>query len=131
MRILIVDDVNKKATEVKKVCKTNNSIKNEDIIIVPGIVEAIARMKEERYQLIITDMCLPESYGSDPIDTGGLKLIRILNKDKRIYTPNEIIVLSSYENLVNQYCDEIKRESFDIIHYDDSSVEWRKKFWIS
>ena len=127
MRILIVDDENKKATEVKKVCKTNSNVKDEDIIIVPGVVEAIARMKEERYQLVITDMCLPESYGSDLIDTGGLELIRILNKDKRVYSPNEIIVLSSYENLVTKYSNEIKKESFDIVYYDDSSIEWREK----
>lgn len=131
MRILIVDDENKKATEIKKVCKTNSDVKDEDIIIVPGVIEAIAKMKEEKYQLVITDMCLPESYGSDLIDKGGLELIRILNKDKRVYSPNEIIVLSSHKNLVIQYSDEIKKESFDIIYYDDSSVEWREKFWIS
>ena len=127
MRILIVDDENKKATEIKKVCKTNSDVKDEDIIIVPGVIEAIAKMKEEKYQLVITDMCLPESYGSDLIDKGGLELIRILNKDKRVYSPNEIIVLSSHKNLVIQYSDEIKKESFDIIYYDDSSVEWREK----
>lgn len=38
MRILIVDDENKKATEVKKVCKTNNDVKDENIIIVPSIM---------------------------------------------------------------------------------------------
>lgn len=97
MRILIVDDENKKATEIKKVCKTNSDVKDEDIIIVPGVIEAIAKMKEEKYQLVITDMCLPESYGSDLIDKGGLELIRILNKDKRVYSPNEIIVLSSHK----------------------------------
>lgn len=127
MRILIVDDENKKATEVKKVCKLNNDVKEEDIIIVPSIVGAIEKMKEEKYQLVITDMCLPDSYGSDLIDTGGLELIRILNKDKRLYSPNEIIVLSSYEKLVIQYSDEIKKESFDIIQYNDSSVEWKEK----
>ena len=127
MRILIVDDENRKATEVKNVCKTNNDIKDENIIIVPGVIEAVAKMREEKYQLLITDMCLPESYGSDLIDTGGLKLIRILNEDKRVYSPNEIIVLSSYENLINKYSDEIKKESFDIIYYNDSSKEWRER----
>lgn len=127
MRILIVDDENKKASEVKKVCKSNNDVKDEDIIIVPSIVGAIEKMKEEKYQLVITDMCLPDSYGSDLIDTGGLELIRILNKDKRLYSPSEIIVLSSYKNLVIQYSDEIKKESFDIIYYNNSSVEWKEK----
>lgn len=127
MKILIVDDKNEKALEVKSVCKENEYIKAEDIIIVPSVIEAIARMKEEKYQLVITDMCLPESYGSDLIDTGGLNLIRIINTDRRINAPNEIIVLSSYKNLVDEYCDEIKKESFEIIYYNDSSIEWRGK----
>lgn len=127
MKILIVDDENKKASEVKKVCKATGDVVDSDISIVPGILEAIERMREVQYQLVIADMCLPETYGSDLIEKGGLDLIRFLNQDKRVYSPNEIIVLSSYEDLVEKYSNEIKKESFDIIHYDDSSLEWREK----
>lgn len=127
MKILIVDDENEKAIEIKNVCEINENFVREDINIVPDVNEAIVKMKKEKYQLVIIDMCLPESYGSTLVEAGGLELIKILNKDKRIYTPSEIIVLSSHKEIVEKYREEIKKESFDIIHYDSSSIEWKGK----
>lgn len=126
MKILIVDDENSKAQKVKEVI-IGDKIKVSDIDIVPSINDAIFKMRTEKYDLMIADMCLPEKYGSKLIDNGGSELIRILSSDTRINAPLEIIVLTAHKELKEKYGTEINKKSFDIIVYNDSSVEWKTK----
>lgn len=127
MKILIVDDENKKASNVKEVLLSKSTIHETDIVIVPSINDAITKMLSEKYALMIADMCIPEKYGSKLLDDGGLQLIKILSDDKRIIAPTEIIALTSHSELKEKYKDEIVKKSFDIVSYNDSSEEWKEK----
>ncbi|WP_419886025.1 hypothetical protein [Paenibacillus sp. B-A-8] len=127
MKILIVDDENVKASNVKDALLNNNEIVETDIIIVPSINDAIGKMLNERYALMVVDMCIPENYGNKLHDDGGLKLIKILSDDKRVFAPTEIIVLTSHGDLMEKYKDEVLKKSFEIIVYNDTSEEWKEK----
>lgn len=127
MKILIVDDKNEKAAGVKASILSTGDISEEAIISVPSINDAIIKLRKEKYSLMIVDMCLPETYSGKLLNDGGLKLITILEGDKRIFAPNEIIVLTAHDDLITSYKKAVGEKSFDIINYSDSSEEWKQK----
>jgi nucleoside phosphorylase len=127
MKILIVDDENGKASNIKNALITKNEILDKDITIVPSIYNAIEKLLLEKYDLMILDMCIPERYGDKLENDGGLKLLTTLNRDTRIIAPTEIIVLTAHSELIETYNTDVKAKSFDIIAYHDNSEEWKEK----
>lgn len=127
MKVLIVDDENKKAQMIKSIFVDSGKINEEDIEVAPSINDAIEKMVKQIYHLMIIDMCLPNVFGSKLENDGGLQLLRTITTDKRITAPVDIIMLTSHTKLAEKYKEEIEKESFVIINYDDSSEEWKNK----
>lgn len=127
MKILIVDDDNNKALQVKQSIIEGNGVTNENIEVVPSINDAVARMMIEKYQFMIADMCLPNAYGDKIEENGGLQLIEVITKEKRVFKPADIIVLTAHEEMVSKYKGEIEKKSFSMIVYNSSSEEWKHK----
>jgi nucleoside phosphorylase/CheY-like chemotaxis protein len=127
MKILIVDDENEKASKIKEIITEHIDIDEKSINIVPSINDAVAKLLIEKYDLMITDMCIFDFYGGKLCEDGGLQLIKILSNDKRIIAPNEIIALTAHEDLAIKYREQIGKESFDIVTYNDSSDQWKDK----
>lgn len=127
MKILIVDDKNEKAASVKASILSNEDISDKAITSVPSINDAIIKLRQEKYSLMIVDMCLPDVYSGKLLNDGGLRLINILEHDTRIFAPNEIIVLTAHTDLATDYKEAVSEKSFDIVNYNDSSEEWKQK----
>ncbi len=124
MKILIVEDMPNKAGTIKQVC-LNKEISKDDIVMASDIQGAIGKMYETKFQLLIMDMCLPESYGDAVISEGGIKILEAMKSDKRIKFPDNGIVLTAYKEVLTRCEDYIKRFSYHGINYDDSSMEWQ------
>lgn len=127
MKILIVEDENSKAQQVKMVViETIGSAINE-VEVAPSINEAIKKMMAVKYDFLIADMCLPAAFGEKIEEDGGVQLIKIITGDKRIMKPVDIIVLTAYSEMIEKYKGEIEKESFNMVAYDSSSEEWKQK----
>lgn len=127
MKILILDDENVKATRVKELLKKNCEMASSCVDIVPSISDAVGKMVTTLYDLFITDMRIPDTYGSQVMEDGGLKIIQVIHKDNRILAPRNIIVLTAHKELQEKYKEDIEKKSFDIVVFDDSSEEWKEK----
>ncbi len=127
MRILVVDDQNEKASDIVNAVLVCNRIKREEIIIVPSMNDAIIQLIDFKFDLLIVDMCIPDTFGGNLQNNGGLRLITIIREDRRIIKPSEIIVLTAHEELFVEFEDEVKKNSFDIITYNSSSEQWKSK----
>lgn len=127
MKVLILDDENSKATKVKELLEKKCEIDSSCIDIVPSISDAVGKMVTTIYDLLITDMRIPDTYGSQVMEDGGLKIIQIIHEEGRILAPRNIIVLTAHRELQEKYKADIEKKSFDIIVFDDSSEEWKDK----
>lgn len=127
MKVLILDDENPKATKVKDVLVEKCGLDIECIDIVPSISDAVGKMVSQIYDLLISDMRVPDYYGSQAIEDGGLKILQVIHNDNRILAPKNIVVITAHKELKEKYIAEVEKESFDIVVYDDSSEEWKKK----
>lgn len=127
MKVLILDDENSKAMSVKELLEKRCNIASSSVDIVPSISDAVGKMVTTLYDLLITDMRLPNTYGSQVMEDGGLTIIQTIQCDSRILAPRNIIVLTAHKELQEKYKEDIKRKSFDIIVFNDSSEEWKEK----
>lgn len=123
MRVLIVDDENSKVLRVKELLINKCGLKVEDIDLASNIIEAVGRMTKVVYDLLITDMCMPQIASDSLCLDGGFQLIDIIESDRRVLTPKNIIVLTASGCLE----DYIQRDNVDFIMFDDSSIEWETK----
>lgn len=127
MKILILEDENPKATKIKGMLEKKCKLDSSNIDIVPSISDAVGKLILSVYDLLISDMKVPEAYGSEAIEDGGLRLIRAIYTDSRILAPRNIVVLTAHKELQEKYETEVEKMSFDIIVFDDSSEEWKDK----
>lgn len=127
MKVLILDDENSKAMKVKELLEKKCSMSSTCVDIVPSISDAVGKMVTTHYDLLITDMRIPSTYGSLVMEDGGVKVIQIIQNDSRILAPRNITVLTAHEELQEKYKEDVKRKSFDIIVFNDSSEEWKEK----
>ena len=110
MKVLILDDENSKATKVKELLEKECKIASLCVDIVPSISDAVGKMVTTLYDLLITDMRIPNTYGSLVMEDGGLKIIQVIHGDNRILAPQNIIVLTAHKELQEKYKEDVKRK---------------------
>lgn len=124
IRILIVDDVNEKqsniSTVVDEVCSGRDDI---EIRSVTCIIEAKQLLSRTNIDIMILDICLPLRFTDKPIRDGGIQMLHDVNKSDRYTYPRFVISLSEYEDLTKEF---ILQAGIihTAIYYDLTSNEW-------
>ena len=92
VKILVVDDNHEK---VEKISKAVLSAGIPSIIIQETSgTAARQRLRQERFDLLLVDLRLPESAGDSPKDGGGLSFFDLLLLDARASLPDEILFVT-------------------------------------
>ena len=86
--ILIIDD---NYDKVKSVGEIANKLKNCEVDSVNNTREALIKLKNTQYDLLVVDMNLPESIGEEPSIKSGSTLIHTLFTNERLNKPLFII----------------------------------------
>lgn len=134
MKILLVDDESRKIKSLVKSLTDIKGVEKENIIYVLDIISAKEKMTKEFYDLVVLDLKISETIEDDLYDyegndhgTAGLDFIEeILNTDS-IKTPQEIIILTEHEELLEQCHAKGRDLQFQILKYDEQSEEWRDR----
>lgn len=93
MKILVVEDIELKYAAVRRAIMNSNKVLMKDITRVKYLDDAIDCLKENEYDLVITDMEYPTStYG--PLKDSGDDLIKYMKGEK---IDSKIIVCSSLQ----------------------------------
>ena len=118
--VLIVDDIKEKQESIINVI---NDISNDyNLDIATCIIDAKRFLIAKQYDLMILDIQLPQRNGGPPIEKGGLQLFDEIRVNRRIKKPIEIIGLTAYENLQNEFND-----MWSSLHYEINSTVWKEK----
>ncbi|WP_185958502.1 hypothetical protein [Fodinibius sediminis] len=120
MKILIVDDSNKKIAGIVKVIKeaTDNEIAVETVL---DSVSAQKKLSETNYDLLVIDLLLPVRSGQEPIKEGGKQLVLEIERKDELKSPKYIVGTSQYKDYLTLFPD-----IWNTLHYDNST-EWKKK----
>lgn len=105
MNVLIVDD--QYDHKVKYIAKKLNSIGIKNVTHVSNAHDAYSRLNSDKFDLLIIDLQIPESFGEEVDANGGLNLLNLITEDPGIVMPSIIVGITShkesYESNVNQF----------------------------
>ncbi|MCG3824315.1 hypothetical protein [Photobacterium damselae] len=100
MKVLIVDD--QYDEKVQCIAKKLKALGVNDIKHVSNSLEAYREMVDKTYDLLIIDLQIPESFGEDINERGGLDLLDLITNEKGFNIPSNIVgITSHYDSYVS------------------------------
>ncbi|RXS75237.1 5'-methylthioadenosine/S-adenosylhomocysteine nucleosidase family protein [Blautia faecicola] len=125
VNILIVDDAANKIQAIRRVLEP---LITEDIeIIVANCINSAKReLKKRNFDIMILDICLPQIFGENPQQDGGMRLLKTI-KDSKFYSyPRYVISVSRYEQSTEVFSSS-EGKIHTAIFYDEGSNAWENK----
>ena len=127
LKILIVDDERIKIGKIREALQQTGKIDVEDMEDCMTVDDAIRKIRNCRYDLIILDVLLPYKIDQEVSSTGGTAVLKCITTMDQAKKPLCIIGLTGYEESLNQ-CESVFADAACLlIKYQGDSDEWRKK----
>ena len=126
MRILIADDASQKIGAIINVLKEMQEFDSISIDHVLDLNTARQKLSSEYYDLLILDLNMPMSIGESPNMKAGAEFVDEIMDTEKIKKPVDIIVLSAFDESVNEFKQQVERTGFVIIQYDENVLEWQE-----
>lgn len=80
----------------------------------------------EYYDLLILDLNMPIDIADPPNMMAGAAFMDEIMDTARIKKPIDIIVLSAFDESLQEFKHQVERTGFLIIQYDENSLDWRE-----
>lgn len=125
VNILIVDDDAKKIQEIKRVLKPKLT-DSVNLIVANCINSAKRDLKKKNFDIMILDIYLPQTFGENPQQDGGIRLLKMI-KDSKFYSyPKYVISISKYEQSTTSFSSS-EGKIHTAIFYNEETNEWENK----
>lgn len=124
MRILVVDDAAYKIKSIVKTLKSINGINEDDIDYVIDLNNARKKVVDIKYNYLILDVNISETIEGEPSRHAGLSYLDELLQVDSMQKPDEIIILTEYDDITKHINDSGNYNAFTHLRYDSSSVYW-------
>jgi nucleoside phosphorylase/CheY-like chemotaxis protein len=124
MKILLVDDESSKLKKLMRVLTSIGGIKESNITHKLELNSAKRELLDNEFDFLILDLNMPEVLGEDPKKHAGIDFIdEIISVDSYI-KPEQIIVLTAFDELETGFKKLTDKLAFPILKYDETSTQW-------
>ena len=90
--------------------------------------EAVIKMINQQFELVIIDIILPEKMTStDFSDNAGIELLDLINMDLEIKRPLSVIGVTSNEETYNSVKDEFDKSMIPLIIWGNDNTRWKEQ----
>lgn len=127
LKILVIEDDADKLRRVMTCLKGRDDRLADYIHNARDASEAKRRMREQRYDLVVLDMALPQSSDLPPTPYGGLSLLEDILNHEVYKTPRHIVGLTAYPDILEVVQPHFSENLLHIIFYDPASAEWTEQ----
>lgn len=123
MKLLVLEDNSEKAKGIRQGLEETFS---DEIAVdlAPDAVSAKRCLAQERYDILILDLCIPTRYGDAPAHNGGVLFLEEVSQIKRIHVPEYIVGLTQFEEAERQSTAAFRQQCWTIQRYDPTSSSW-------
>lgn len=126
MNILIVDDVEEKASNIESIIYSSLPAGEVKFSRARSFVEATKCLREHTYDLLILDLMLPIQVDSMPVNTGGMNVLNEILKGMDCRPPTHIICLTAFEAVAKQMQAIASLHLVHVIVYDETKSDWSR-----
>lgn len=124
--ILLVEDDEFKVNKISDLIK-QKSTSGYQLQVVDCSNDAKEFLKKNHVDLLILDLCIPRLHKEMPIDSEGATLFKEIHRRTAFARPLRTIVLSSYDEVREQYKETFEEYAVTSFKYDDTSEDWGEK----
>ena len=122
MKILLVDDNNDRVREITAAMKSAEFQNKVTVHYATSKQEAIKKMGEAFYELVVVDLLIPEfAYSATPDKETGIKLINEINLTNRINPPFQIVAMTIDSELYQEKKDCLSDKMIPLLLYTKNS----------
>lgn len=123
--ILIVDDNSYKVAAIKEVLLEFVEIPKSYISVSVDTNTARVKVENEKFDLIILDLVLPNEFGDDESPENGIEFLNEISSDPNKLRPFHIIGISGFSEYVEKYSVDFKKNLWYLIDYNEKEEEWK------
>ena len=127
MKILILDDDESKISEIRDVIVDGCGLDDSCITAVGSQFACSKELRESYYDLLILDLVVPLKDDEEPDKYEGPKFIRQLYNENLANIPNEILGLSSFDEIAEKVKTDFEDRLWYLLKYEKSSNDWKNK----
>lgn len=127
LEILIVDDNPKKIEAIKTLISENDLYSNITIETTNFLKDTRFKLQDKLYDLLILDIQLSECSGAQIKKDAGISFVKEIISIKRFKRPANILILSEFEDSIEEYKKEFEENIFHIEKYDIMSDKWQHR----
>lgn len=122
INILLVEDNQEK---IKNIVRVVEPFLGEEIVLnrANDINRAKEILRHKNIDIMILDIYLPQIYGDEVLQDGGITLLKTLKKSKTYSYPRYVISVSGYENSTKVF-EASEGNIHKAIYYDPTSNQW-------
>ena len=129
MKILVVEDGVAKEKRVLAAIFDVPGMAQSDVSIARSVIGAKRKLAEQRFDVLILDIQIPQHDGERVRVKGGAELLESLMTSKRIACPPHVIGLSAFDS--NPEIDAaFERNTSVIVKYDARDSAWEEKLQV-
>lgn len=125
MKILLLEDNSEKTKKIRDVILNNKKIKKEDITSVVCSRDARIALYKNEYDLFISDLLVPETYGDDPKAEESIQLLYDISNEDEMNQPLHIIGLTAYQDKIEDYQKFFTNDDWHLMSYNESTHNWK------
>ncbi|TCD11588.1 response regulator [Pedobacter frigidisoli] len=123
--ILIVDDNSLKVADIKRVLFEYPEIKNK-IDVVADTNNARRLLEENKYDLLILDLVLPNDFGDTETPENGIDFLNEIKLDPNKKCPFHILGISGKPEYISQYSKDFSKNLWFLIEYQKDIETWKE-----
>lgn len=122
LSILIIDDTPEKISTLRVLIKESGI--NTEPIIAHDFREAMAKMGETLFDLVILDLNIPENWGEDSNPENAITLMKLIHHDEDLFCPMSLIGLTRLED-IEKYQNSFDKFSLQLLKYEVNNDSWK------
>src|ERR1043166_607333 len=122
--ILVVEDDREKLRRVVSGLAEVPGCSIDAIVTAGDAVSAKGLLREKRYDLLVLDVALPERADKMPTPNGGIDLLAEVLERDIYHTPQHIVGLTAYPDIVEAAGPRFAEDLWLVILYDPASDAW-------
>lgn len=132
MKILIVDDDDRRSAGLKTYIVENCLIHQDDISLASCVAEAREMLRATYFDVLVLDVVLPKRKDkSGPLPGNGIGLLKELNRESSLKKPERIIGITAYLSDVQNFRSEFEQSCNIVVEAPPNSDTWKRKISVS
>lgn len=128
LSILIIEDTPEKLLAVKETIRESigNDLGRYEIDVVNDIKNALNKLSDISYDLMLIDMYIPQEWGvGNPDPKNAVEFIQQLHEDEDLHVPLSILAITKKEELDSEIKRKLEQHAIFLLRYSESSDVWK------